>query len=60
MSKHGGSRPGAGRPRMYRQQRSKLSVMVDTRLLRKLDKWRGKHGKTRSWCVGEAIERLLR
>ena len=60
MSKHGGRRPGAGRPRMYRQQRSKLSVMVDTRLLRKLDKWRGKRGRTRSSCVQDALERLIK
>lgn len=56
---HGGSRTGAGRPAIY-QDRGKISVVMEQRLIDALDREAKKQQTSRSRVVAEALRKLLR
>jgi len=55
---HGGPRPGAGRPAVYKQ-RAQFTITLDAALLARLDKRVEQAGLTRSVAVQEAIRTWL-
>lgn len=59
--KHGGSRPGSGRPLANPEGvGEKIAASVPSLLVGKLDALAAKHGWSRSQAVTEAIRRLVR
>lgn len=57
QSQHGGKRIGAGRPRKYRES-ARITVVVPTELLEKIDRWAQRHDVSRSEAVVAALEKL--
>ena len=56
-TKHGGRREGAGRKRIM-QERVIISMSLDARQLRLLDRWR--KGRTRSAAIRDAITQAMK
>ena len=56
---HGGTRPGAGRPRIYKHLAAPTSVSLETSQLVKLDKRAAKLGITRSAAIKLAVGEWL-
>lgn len=55
---HGGRRPGAGRPAIYKD-RGKISVVMEQRLIDALERRAEQDGLSRSQVVAEALRKWL-
>ncbi len=58
-AQHGGPRPGAGRPRMYKA-RGKISVVMEQSLIDRLADYANNHCVSISTAVQHAVEAWLK
>jgi hypothetical protein len=57
---HGGTRPGAGRPKIYKHLAQPTSVTLETDMLKRLDKRAASLGLTRSAAIKLAVGEWLK